>query len=75
MGKITGMMNFDEYGRRRNFNLRILDFRPPNFVQTGFWDADGLTLIRTEEELEGYLYKSIKEKNFIISTKVVCIAI
>lgn len=74
MGKITGMMDFDKYGRRRNFNLRILDFRPPKFVQTSFWDADGLTLIRTEDELESYLYTSIKEKNFKITTRIVCIA-
>ncbi|CAL1681831.1 unnamed protein product [Lasius platythorax] len=68
MGKITGIMNIDEYGRRRDFNIRILDFRP-NVVQTAFWDVNGLHLIRNEKELENYLYKSIQEKTFKISTR------
>lgn len=70
MGKITGIMNIDEYGRRRDFNIRILDFRP-NVVQTAFWDVNGLHLIRNEKELENYLYKSIQEKTFKISTREV----
>ncbi|XP_029168161.1 glutamate receptor ionotropic, kainate 2-like [Nylanderia fulva] len=69
MGKITGSMNIDEYGHRREFNIQILDFRP-NIVQTAFWDINGLHLIRNEEELESYLYKSIQEKTFAISIKV-----
>ncbi|XP_032663311.1 glutamate receptor ionotropic, kainate 2-like [Odontomachus brunneus] len=70
MGKITGTMSIDEYGRRRSFNVRVLDFRQSGIVETGFWDQDGLHFTRTEQELESYLYKSIQEKMFRISTRV-----
>ncbi|XP_011152744.1 glutamate receptor ionotropic, kainate 2 [Harpegnathos saltator] len=70
IGKITGTMSIDEYGRRRNFNVRILDFRQPGIVETGFWDPDGLHFIRTEQELESYLNKSVQEKMFRISTRL-----
>ncbi|XP_072764014.1 glutamate receptor ionotropic, kainate 2 [Anoplolepis gracilipes] len=69
MGKITGVMNIDEYGRRRDFTIQILDFRP-DVIKTGFWDLKGgLQRIRTEKELESYLYKSIQDKIFKISTR------
>lgn len=72
MGKITGAMNIDKYGRRREFNIQILDFRSEKIITTGFWDIYGLHFdSKTEKEMESYLYKSIKEKEFIISTIVV----
>lgn len=70
MGKITGVMNIDEYGRRRNFNITILDFRP-DMIPIGYWDFNGLHPIQTEKDRESYLYKSIQDKTFIISTRVV----
>lgn len=70
MGKITGVMNIDEYGRRRNFNITILDFRP-DMIPIGYWDPNGLHPIQTEKDRESYLYKSIQDKMFIISTRVV----
>ncbi|XP_014473269.1 PREDICTED: glutamate receptor ionotropic, kainate 2-like [Dinoponera quadriceps] len=70
MGKITGAMSIDEYGRRRNFNIRILDFRQSGIVETGYWDQDGLHFTQTEKEHESYLFKSIQEKKFLISTRV-----
>lgn len=70
MGKITGVMNIDEYGRRQDFNIQILDFRP-DVVKTGFWDLNGLHLVETEKEMETYLYKSIQDKIFKISTREV----
>ncbi|KAL6428824.1 hypothetical protein ACFW04_007993 [Cataglyphis niger] len=69
MGKITGVMNIDEYGRRRNFNITILDFRP-DMIPIGYWDSNGLHPIQTEKDRESYLYKSIQDKTFIISTRV-----
>ncbi|XP_011256785.2 glutamate receptor ionotropic, kainate 2 isoform X2 [Camponotus floridanus] len=70
MGKITGAMNIDEYGRRWDFKIQILDFRS-EIIKTGFWDKNGLQFnSETEKEMESYLYKSIKEKEFIISTIV-----
>lgn len=70
MGKITGPMNIDEYGRRTNFNIQILNFRP-EAKKTGFWDLNGLQPIQTEKEIESYLFKSIKDKMFTISTREV----
>lgn len=71
MGKITGAMSIDEYGRRRDFNLQLLEFRN-NIAVTGSWDNDGLHFIQNEEELSSYWYSSIKDKEFIITTRVVC---
>lgn len=71
-GKITGLMDIDEYGRRRNFNVTVLDFRQPSMAPTGFWDPEnGLHLLRTEKEHESYLYKAIQDKNFRITTRLV----
>lgn len=69
------MMNIDEYGRRQDFNIKILSYRQTDVVQSGYWDSDGVHLMRTEKELESYLYKSVKEKIFKISTKIVRITI
>ncbi|KYN07195.1 Glutamate receptor, ionotropic kainate 2, partial [Cyphomyrmex costatus] len=71
MGKITGVMNIDEYGRRQDFNVKILNFRPSGIVQTGFWEpSTRINIIRTQKEQESYLYKSMEEKIFTISLKV-----
>lgn len=72
-GKITGPITLDENGHRQYFNIRIMDVRPGESVQTGYWDPDGLHSIDNEEERESYLYKSIELKKFKITTKVVCI--
>ncbi|XP_076230629.1 glutamate receptor ionotropic, kainate 2 isoform X2 [Nomia melanderi] len=69
-GKMTGPIKFDENGRRTYFNVRTMDVRQENSVQTGYWDPDGLHRIGSEEDREKYLYKSIEQKKFIISTKV-----
>ncbi|XP_053977682.1 glutamate receptor ionotropic, kainate 2-like isoform X1 [Hylaeus volcanicus] len=69
-GKITGEMSINEDGRRNNFKLRILDMRPGEYVQFGYWDPEGLHTVGSEEERESYWYKSIEQKKFIISTKV-----
>lgn len=72
MGKITGPMSIDEYGRRQIFDIQILDFQQPSIVETAYWNSDGLHFLKTEQELESYLYKNIQEKMFKISTRVVC---
>lgn len=64
-------MAIDENGRRQYFNVRIMDVRPGDSVQIGYWDPDGIHAIGSEAERENYLYKSIEQKKFIISTKVV----
>lgn len=70
MKKITGVINIDKYGRRRNFNITILDFRP-DVTAISYWDYSGLHPMQTEKERQSYLYKTIQEKTFLISTKVV----
>lgn len=64
-------MNFDENGRRRDFNIDILDFRQSKVMKTAYWNSDGVHRVHTEQELESYLYKSIQEKTFKITTRVV----
>ncbi|XP_018339843.1 PREDICTED: glutamate receptor ionotropic, kainate 2-like isoform X1 [Trachymyrmex septentrionalis] len=67
-GKITGVMNIDEYGRRQDFNVKILNFQPSGTVKIGFWEpSSGVNVIRTEKEEDSYLYKSMEEKIFKIS--------
>ena len=51
MGKITGMMNIDEYGRRRDFNIRLLDSRP-DMIKTGFGTSLGCILYETRTNLK-----------------------
>lgn len=75
MGKITGIMNIDEYGRRQDFNITVLNFRQPNIAPMGFWASDTLHVIPSEKEIESYLYKSIQDKLFKVSTRVVRITI
>lgn len=75
MGKITGVMNIDEYGRRQDFNIKILSFRQADIIQTGSWNSTGFHPIQTEKEQENYLYKSMQEKQFKISIKIVRIKI
>ena len=69
-GKITGVMNFDEDGRR-DFTVHVLDVRQPNVTRTAYWNTAGVHRVYTEQELESYLYKSVQEKTFKITTKVV----
>ncbi|XP_018368899.1 PREDICTED: glutamate receptor ionotropic, kainate 2-like isoform X2 [Trachymyrmex cornetzi] len=68
MGKITGVINIDEYGRRQDFNVKILNFRPSGIAQIGFWEPlSGVNVQPTEKEQDSYLYKSMEEKIFRIS--------
>ncbi|XP_076246197.1 glutamate receptor ionotropic, kainate 2 isoform X2 [Calliopsis andreniformis] len=69
-GKITGPMRIDENGRRQDFNLRVMDIRPIDSVQIGYWDTDGLHAVGSEQEREDYWTKSIEQKKFKITTKV-----
>nr|XP_033338694.1 glutamate receptor ionotropic, kainate 2-like isoform X2 [Megalopta genalis]XP_033338703.1 glutamate receptor ionotropic, kainate 2-like isoform X2 [Megalopta genalis] len=69
-GKMTGSMVFDDNGRRKEFNVRIMDVRQNGSVQIAYWDVDGLHKFGTQEDLDKYLYKSIEEKKFVVSTKV-----
>lgn len=50
--------------------MRIIDVREGESVQTGYWDPDGLHSTDSEQERESYLYKSIEQKKFKISTKL-----
>lgn len=70
MGKITGTMKIDKNGHRHDFNIKILSFRQSGIIQTGFWNKTGVQLIRTQKELDLYVYKSISEKVFKISLRV-----
>lgn len=72
MGKITGMMEFDEFGRRRGFKVNIFDFRRPKPVKLASWTPETrVNLKENKEELEMYLSKSIQEKLFRITTRIV----
>ncbi|XP_078053651.1 glutamate receptor ionotropic, kainate 2 [Augochlora pura] len=68
-GKMTGTMAFDDNGHRQEFNVRIMDVREEESVQIGYWDLTGLHTVDSEEERDNYLYKSIEQKKFIVSTK------
>ena len=61
----------DENGRRQSFQIQIMDVRPEKSVQTAYWLPDGLHSVDSEEGRESYLYKSIGQKKFKISTKLV----
>lgn len=66
------MMDFDEFGRRRGFTIKIFDFRRPKPVELGSWSPETkVSLKENKEELEIYLTKSIQEKLFIITTRIV----
>ncbi|XP_047363225.1 glutamate receptor ionotropic, kainate 2-like [Vespa velutina] len=69
-GQITGLISFDEIGRRRNFELRLLDFRGFSSIEMGYWDEKGVHSTRSKQELESYLFKSIEQTHFRIATKV-----
>ncbi|XP_026301854.1 glutamate receptor ionotropic, kainate 2 isoform X2 [Apis mellifera] len=69
-GKITGPITIDENGQRQFFKLKIIDVRPDESVEIGYWDPDGLHTADNEKERESYLYKSIEQKKFKISTKL-----
>ncbi|XP_071860840.1 glutamate receptor ionotropic, kainate 2 isoform X1 [Bombus fervidus] len=69
-GKLTGPITIDENGQRQSFQIQIIDVRPGENVQTGYWRPDGLHSIKSEKERERYLYKSIELKKFKITTKL-----
>lgn len=48
-----------------------MDVRPGDSVQVGYWDLEGIHSVGSEQEREDYWTKSIEQKKFIISTKVV----
>lgn len=45
--------------------------RQDESVEIGYWDPEGLHAADNEKERESYLYKSIEQKKFKISTKLV----
>ncbi|XP_018315810.1 glutamate receptor ionotropic, kainate 2-like [Mycetomoellerius zeteki] len=65
-GKITGIMSIDEYGRRQDFNVKILNFRQSGMIQTGHWDFHGAK-IKEEVVLR---YRSLQQKIFKISVNI-----
>ncbi|XP_076751081.1 glutamate receptor ionotropic, kainate 2 [Xylocopa sonorina] len=69
-GKMTGPMKFNKEGQRTDFNIQIMSIRAEESVQTGYWDSTGLHSVNTEKERQDYLYKSIEQKKFRISTKI-----
>ncbi|XP_012061138.1 PREDICTED: glutamate receptor ionotropic, kainate 2-like [Atta cephalotes] len=72
-GKITGIMYIDEYGRRRDFNVKILNFRQSNkdIQILGYWDTfKGLHISHIRKKEDIYLYKRfMEEKIFKISVR------
>ncbi|XP_012061140.1 PREDICTED: glutamate receptor ionotropic, kainate 2-like [Atta cephalotes] len=68
-GKITGLIYIDEYGRRRDFNVTILNFRQSSMIQTGYWDTfNGIHVKQIKKEKDIYIYRRfIEEKIFKIS--------
>ncbi|XP_043794555.1 glutamate receptor ionotropic, kainate 2-like isoform X3 [Apis laboriosa] len=69
-GKITGPITIDENGQRQFFKLKIIDVRQDESVEIAYWDPEGLHAADNEKERESYLYKSIEQKKFKISTKL-----
>ncbi|XP_018345205.1 PREDICTED: glutamate receptor ionotropic, kainate 2-like [Trachymyrmex septentrionalis] len=69
-GKITGIMNIDEYGRRQHFNVKILNFQQSGVIQTGYWDFNGIHTTQIKEEKDIYLERFMEEKIFKISVYV-----
>ena len=74
-GKITGIMYIDEYGRRRDFNVKILNFRQSNkdIQILGYWATfKGLHISHIRKKEDIYLYKRfMEEKIFKISVREV----
>ncbi|EGI59304.1 Glutamate receptor, ionotropic kainate 2, partial [Acromyrmex echinatior] len=68
-GKITGIIYIDEYGRRRDFNVKILNFRQSSMIQTGYWDTfNGIHIKQMKKVKDIYIYgRFIEEKIFKIS--------
>jgi len=62
-------MYIDEYGRRRDFNVTILNFRQSSMIQTGYWDTfNGIHVKQIKKEKDIYIYRRfIEEKIFKIS--------
>ncbi|KAK1127273.1 hypothetical protein K0M31_003817 [Melipona bicolor] len=68
-GKITGPITIGDNGQREYFEIQIMDVRAEESVQIGNWLPKGLDLGDSEKNRKSYLYKSIEQKKFTITTK------
>nr|QHN69187.1 ionotropic receptor 5 [Sirex nitobei] len=69
VGRLTGPMAFDEFGQR-SFSIEIVEYQQNQSVKIATWTNQGLKLIRSTEESEGYKVKSIEKMLLKVTTRL-----
>ncbi|RZF39362.1 hypothetical protein LSTR_LSTR000883 [Laodelphax striatellus] len=71
MEGMTGMMGFNELGRRDYFSLEIIELVKTGFKKIGSWDPKhGINYTRTQSEMYSELVQSISNKTFIVTSRL-----
>lgn len=69
---MTGLTAFDQNGFRTYFSLEILQLVKDGFKKLGSWDPiHGINYTRTISEMEGETLQNIRDKHFIVTSRIV----
>lgn len=68
---ITGILKFDEDGKRKEFVLEIVELSKVGFKKIGFWDAaKGINYTRTSGEVFDILAEKWQNKTFVVTSRL-----
>ncbi|XP_055903176.1 glutamate receptor ionotropic, kainate 2 [Eupeodes corollae] len=67
----TGRINFNEYGQRNFFTVRVLEFTNNGFLELGVWDTvNGLDIGVDEDVNAQRVGEKLANKTFIITSRI-----
>lgn len=71
-GPLTGKIQFNEFGQRVNYELKLLELDASGFKETGSWKSEKPKEIQSKvstQELETKITEHIKKKVFRVASK------
>nr|CAD7405464.1 unnamed protein product [Timema poppensis] len=66
---MTGMVRFDEEGRRTDFTLDVVEVYRDGVTKTAIWDSiNGLSLVRSYNDTLAEVQRNVQDKIFIVAS-------
>lgn len=67
---VTGLISFDAEGFRTNFTLDIISYHSGELKKSGTWNADGVNITRTNQDVEKDIKKAFENHHFKVIVKL-----
>ena len=74
MDEMTGLMEFDENGRRTFFSVDIIQLASNGSRKIGTWDPrNDISYTRSMSEITKEIQESITTKEFVVTSRIVSV--